>query len=106
MASTWRRCEASGWCERRPMSVPPTSRPAFGGNCLETAAVALEHGDLAGERLPALDGNIDVWREEFDGMACTAGDLGRNDGGAGAGERLVDGLTGRGIVLDRPLHAF
>ena len=39
-------------------------------------------------------------------MADAAGDLGGDDGRARAGERLIDGLTRRGVVLDRPLHAL
>src|SRR5690242_17495508 len=39
-------------------------------------------------------------------MATAAGHLGGDDGGAGAREGLVDGLAGRGVVLDRALHAL
>jgi hypothetical protein len=38
--------------------------------------------------------------------ADAARHLGGDDGGSGAGERLVDCLPGRGVVLDRLLHAF
>ena len=69
-------------------------------------AVALQHRCLAGEVLPAGDGDIDIGRIELDGMAAAAGHLGGNDRGAGSAERLIDGLAGRGVVLDRPPHAF
>jgi hypothetical protein len=87
-----------GLCE--PVGLP------LGRNGLEGPILAFQDGGLAGEVLPALDRDIDILAEQFDGMAGAAGHFGRNDGRTGSAERLIHGLTGRGIVLDRPLHAF
>jgi hypothetical protein len=47
--------------------------------------------------------HIDIGRIKLDRMATAAGPLCGDDGGAGARQRLVNGLAGRGVVLDRAL---
>jgi hypothetical protein len=61
---------------------------------------------LSGERLPAEDGDIDVCWGYFDCVTRATGHLGGDDGGAGAGEGIVDGLAGAAVVLDRAAHAL
>ena len=39
-------------------------------------------------------------------VCCASGHFGCDDGGAGADKRVVDGLAGAGVVLDRALHAL
>src|SRR3954454_2866220 len=70
------------------------SDAALGSDLVVSAAV-LQPGLLAGERLPAQDRDIDIGRVQLDRVANAAGHLGGNDRGAGAAERLVDGLTRR-----------
>src|SRR4051812_39125907 len=81
-------------------------RPALGCDRLEAATVLLQLRGLARERLPSLNRDIDVLRQQLDGEAGAPCDLRSDDGRAGTRERLVDGLTGRRVVLDRPLHAL
>src|SRR5437764_1341713 len=88
------------------MSVALQVGTALGPNMGESPTVRLQLGRLTGERLPALDRDIDVLRHQFDRVAGPARDLRRDDGGAGAAERLVDRLAGRRVVLDRALHAL
>ena len=66
----------------------------------------MEHRGLAGEALPALDRDVDVSRVEFDAEANPPRRLGRDQRGARAHEWLVDRLTRRTVVEDRPAHAL
>src|SRR4051812_26719041 len=76
-----------------------------GGHLGEAAAITVQDRGRAREGLPAAHRNVDVGRAELDRVAGPAGHLGRYDRGSGAAERLVDRLPGRGVVLDRALHA-
>src|ERR1700730_11048483 len=90
------------------------------GDVVEASTVAVEHRLLASKLLPALHRNIDISRRDFNRVAHPAGhlsrDLNRGPPPAGhlsrdyrrarAAERLVDGLPGRRIILDRPAHAL
>src|SRR5690242_7322580 len=88
------------------MSDPRTIRPALACNGLEASAIGLKCRLLACELLPALDSHIDVLRQQLDRVADAAGDLAGDDGRTGAREWLIHALAGRGVVLDRALHAF
>src|ERR1700722_10023965 len=76
------------------------------GDVVEASTVAVEHRLLAGKLLPALHRNIDISRRDFNRVAHAAGHLSRDYRRARAAERLVDGLPGRRIILDRPAHAL
>src|SRR3954466_9826103 len=76
------------------------------GDVVEASTVAVEHRLLAGKLLPALHRNIDISRRDLNRVAHAAGHLSRDDRRARAAERLVDGLPGRRIILDRPAHAL
>src|SRR3954452_11520204 len=76
------------------------------GDGVEASTVAVEHRLLAGTVLPALQRNIDISRRDLNRAANAAGHLGRDYRRARAAERLVDGLPGRRIILDRPAHAL
>src|SRR5450759_478435 len=53
------------------------------------------------EVLPSLDCDLDVLRVDLDGIAAATQGLGRNQGRARAGERLVDSA---GVVPNGPTH--
>src|SRR4029077_14652695 len=74
------------------------------GDVVEASTVAVEHRFLASKLLPALHRNIDISRRDFNRVAHAVGHLSRDYRRARAAERLVDGLPGRGIILDRPAH--
>src|ERR1700758_4348394 len=76
------------------------------GDVVEASTVAVEHRLLASKLLPTLHRNIDISRRDFNRVAHAAGHLSRDYRRAPAAERLVDGLPGRRIVLDRPAHAL
>ena len=76
------------------------------GDVVEASTVAVEHRLLASKLLPALHRNIDISRRDFNRVAHPAGHLSRDYRRARAAERLVDGLPGRRIILDRPAHAL
>src|SRR5882757_5731047 len=76
------------------------------GDGVEASTVAVEHRLLASKLLPALHRNIDISRRDLNRVADAAGHLSRDYRRARAAERLVDGLPGRRIILDRPAHAL
>src|SRR5438477_3327004 len=76
------------------------------GDVVEGSTVTVEHRLLASKLLPALHRNIDISRRDFNRVADAAGHLSRDYRRARAAERLVDGLPGRRIILDRPAHAL
>src|SRR5580704_12178235 len=76
------------------------------GDVVEASTVAVEHRLLASKLLPALHRDIDISRRDFNRVAHAAGYLSRDYRRARAAERLVDGLPGRRIILDRPAHAL
>ena len=76
------------------------------GDVVEASTVAVEHRLLASKLLPALHRNIDISRRDFNRVAHAAGHLSRDYRRARAAERLVDGLPGRRIILDRAAHAL
>src|SRR5205823_3023505 len=76
------------------------------GDGVEATTVAVEHRLLAGEVLPALHRNVDISRRDLNRAADAAAHLGRDYRRARAAERLVAGLPGRRIILDRPAHAL
>ena len=80
--------------------------PAARRRCRSFDNVAVEHRLLASKLLPALYRNIDISRRDLNRMADATGHLGRDYRRARAAERLVDGLPGRCIILDRPAHAL
>src|SRR5215469_9377354 len=94
IVSTWRRCSSVGW---------NGFRPTFGD--LIWLSIR-SRGLLSSKVLPALDCDIAVCRADLDGMAGAAGHFGGDDCGAGADERIVDGLAWAAVVLDRATHAF
>src|ERR1700757_3084644 len=73
---------------------------------VEASTVAVEHRLLAGKPLPSLHRNADITRRDFNRVAHPAGHLSGDYRRARAAERLVDGLPGRRIILDRPAHAL
>ena len=72
------------------------------GDVVEASTVTVEHRLLAGKVLPALHRNIDISRRDLNRVAHAAGHLSRDYRRARAAERLVHGLPGRRIILDRP----
>src|SRR5450759_4969796 len=62
------------------------------------------HGLLARERFPPADGGLDVLGIDVYRVAGTPEFFGRDDRGAAAGERIVDGLARDGVVQDRDLE--
>jgi hypothetical protein len=86
--------------------VPVPGGLPFGRYLDESPAVGLELCGIAGERLPTLNSDINVLWHQLDGVARASSHLGGDDRCSGPAERFVDRLAGRGVVLDRPLHAF
>lgn len=108
MASTCRRCDGSGVCARRPMSVFSASL-AFRRHGFEAATVRLQQRDIAGEVLPALDRDVHVGGVDLDRVHQTAGHFARDDRRARSAERLVYCLPGRGTkaaVTRDQVYAF
>src|SRR5271166_2577341 len=128
MASTWPRCFSVGSNDSRPRlaigfpscadAISGGSRGlrggvrcclpshADGGGLIERAAIAVERGGHPCEVLPPLDRNINVGGANLDRVAGAAGHFGRDDRGAGTAKRLVNGLPGRGVILDWATHAL
>src|ERR1700736_5600373 len=83
-----------------------TSVAAARRRCRSFDNVAVEHRLMASKLLPAIHRDIDISRRDFNRVAHAAGYLSRDYRRARAAERLVDGLPGRRIILDRPAHAL
>src|SRR3954471_20850025 len=103
IALTVLRCSAVGWCfgfdiecfYRREVT------------CFrEGAAGLLQHRLLAGEQFPAPHRHVAILWADLDGVCAAPGHLSGDDGGAGAAERFIHRLAGRGVVLDRAAHAL
>src|SRR5688572_22693517 len=74
-------------------------------NCLERSAIlASKRRFLAGHRLPALNHHVYVSRVELQAVADSTGRLGRRERCPAAEERLIDQLTGLGVVQNRSAH--
>src|ERR1039458_2190762 len=80
--------------------------PAFLGDLLERAPVAVEGSFLAGQRLISLDYDVDILRVEFDSDADALGQFCRRQRGATSQERIVDQLASLEVVQDRAPHQF
>src|SRR5215472_8154708 len=94
IVSTWRRCSSVGW---------NGFRPTFG----DLIWLSIRpRGLLSSKVLPALDCDITVYRADLDGVADAAGYLSGDDSSARTDERVVHGLAGAAVVLDRPAHAL
>src|SRR5690606_33581982 len=72
----------------------------------ERPTIAIQARFLAGELLPAPDGDVDVSRADLHRVAAAAGHLGRNDRRAATRERLIDRLPWAAVVLDGAAHGF
>src|SRR5664280_2598043 len=77
--------------------ISPTRRATSAW--VDLAMVA--HRLRAGERLPALDRDVDVGGGQLHGIADTPGLFGSDDGCARAREGLVEQGAGLRVVLDR-----
>lgn len=76
------------------------------GDLVERSPITVECRRPPGEVLPALDDEVAVRRIEFESVPDTAGGLGSNDGRTASEERVVNDLSGTGVVQDRSPQAL